>query len=267
MFIMKKLPLLKYATTLLTVAGLALIISCANNPQQEQDENATATDTTAINEAELEVPVVEEDTVDPDINYDEVHEHDETPNHEEYITLNPGEYQAGVFLDSLEMEKLYMPMLQPIISLKQSDPKSYWFIVSWLNTAYKTPIWSGYSDYKTWQKNALQAGVDCSGFTRVMCDRVFGTKVSGGSHGIYNNQCEKITKEELQKGDLLFFRAPYSEKGTRIVHVGVYLFDGYFVHATSTKSASRGLGLMINSLHEENWAVEFEGAGRAPAKS
>ena len=259
---MKKLQFNKSAFVLLFALGLVLIVSCSNNAEKAENETSEEVIQTADPEPEPEHPVVETDTADPDINYDEVHEHDEAPEHETYVTLNPGSYQSGVFLDSLGMEKLYMPMLEPIVSLKQTDPKTYWFIVSWLNTAYKTPNWSGYDDYNAWHKNALTAGVDCSGFTRVMCDRVFGKKVSGSSHGIYNNQCEKITKEELQKGDLLFFRAPYSEKGTRIVHVGVHLFDGYFVHATSTKSASRGLGLMINSLHEENWAVEFEGAGR-----
>ena len=57
-------------------------------------------------------------------------------------------------------------------------------------------------------------------------------------------------------GDLVFFKAPGS-KSKRAVHTGVYLFDDYFVHATSPKSAAKGLGLNINSLKEPFWKKDF----------
>ena len=62
-------------------------------------------------------------------------------------------------------------------------------------------------------------------------------------------------------GDLVFFRAPGS--GTdRIVHVGVYLKDDYFVHATSTNSAAEGLGLKVDSLGDDRWGGNLVAVGR-----
>ncbi len=185
---------------------------------------------------------------------------------EQPVTLNPGEYQAGIFKDSLTMEQIYAPMLAPIASLKTNDPKTYWFIVSWLNTAYKTPVWTGYENYDTWKAERLKAGIDCSGFCRVMADRLFDKKIRGGSQGIYESQVEKIDRNQLQKGDLVFFTFPGSEE-RKIVHIGMYLMDDLFVHATSTRSASLGRGLNINSLKEKRWGETYVGAGRILASN
>ncbi|HRW76060.1 MAG: C40 family peptidase [Lewinellaceae bacterium] len=179
--------------------------------------------------------------------------------------LTAGIYDATVLLnDSLKMEAAYKDMLAPIATLKVSDPETYWFIVSWLNTAYRTPNWDGYRNYETWRKRTLKRGIDCSGFARVMQDRIFGRKIRGGSQGILDTQCKRVPKSELVYGDLVFFRAPRA-RNNRIVHVGVYLMDGWFVHATSTRSAAEGRGLMINSLAEENWAAEFVTGGKIMA--
>ncbi len=162
--------------------------------------------------------------------------------------------------EELELEAEYAEMLAPILSLKSSDPKTYWFIVSWLKTAYRTPNWEG---YKTdgWMATTKKRGIDCSGFSRVMLDQVFDKKVYGGSRGILARYCTPVSLSSLKMGDLVFFKAPNSKKD-RIVHVGVYLQDNYFVHATSSKSAARGFGLSVNSLEEKHWAKEFVTGGR-----
>ncbi|MCF8239214.1 MAG: C40 family peptidase [Saprospiraceae bacterium] len=178
------------------------------------------------------------------------------------IVLTSGTYDSkSLTEDSLKMEAIYQDMLAPIASLKTSDPKTYWFIVSWLNTAYRTPNWRNYSNYPAWRLKTKKKGLDCSGFTRVMQDRIFGRRVRGGSQGILKTQCKPVKRSDLIKGDLVFFRAPHA-KNDRIVHMGVYLMDGFFVHATSKKSASDGKGLMISSLDEVNWAAEYVTGGQ-----
>ncbi len=94
-----------------------------------------------------------------------------------------------------------------------------------------------------------------------MQDKIFGKKIYGGSRGIFETYCTSIDATSLAMGDLVFFRAPYAENDG-IVHVGVYLLDGFFVHATSTKSAAKGRGLSINSLEDENWAKDFVMGGK-----
>lgn len=160
----------------------------------------------------------------------------------------------------IDLESKYTEILTPISTLKTTHSKTYWFIVSWLNTAYRTPDWTGYYSDE-WMKIAKQRGIDCSGFSRVMLDQIYDKKVSGSSQGLLNHYCTPIGMSSLEMGDLVFFKAPYA-KGKRIVHVGVYLLDTYFVHATSKKSAAIGLGLSINSLNEKNWAEEFVSGGK-----
>ncbi len=160
----------------------------------------------------------------------------------------------------LDLELAYQDMLLPIISLKEDQTKMYWFIVSWLKTSYSTPDWTGYYS-EEWKEKTKKKGIDCSGFARVMMDQVFQKEISGSSQGILNQQCIRIERNSLKMGDLVFFRAPYSNND-KIVHVGVYLQNGYFVHATSKKSASKGLGLSVNSLQEKHWSEDFVAGGR-----
>jgi cell wall-associated NlpC family hydrolase len=60
-----------------------------------------------------------------------------------------------------------------------------------------------------------------------------------------------VPREELKKGDLVFF----GKKGVN--HVGIYVADGNFVHATS----SRGV-VKMSSLDEPIWNKLYAGARR-----
>lgn len=162
--------------------------------------------------------------------------------------------------DLAALETKHSEMLKPISSLKSTKPEMYSFIVSWLETNYKTPDWTNYGE-ETWQQEAKVKGIDCSGFARVMQDKIFNKKIAGGSQGLLDNYCNRVDRTESKMGDLVFFKAPFSETG-RIVHVGVYLMDNYFVHATSTKSAAKGLGLKVDSLKDPRWDDEFVATGR-----
>lgn len=159
-----------------------------------------------------------------------------------------------------EKEKEYKDLLAPIFDLKTEDSTIYYFIVSWLGTQYNTPDWNGYYS-ESWKEKTMKRGIDCSGFARVIQDRIFNKKIKGGSRGILQTYCKIIQKEELQQGDLVFFQAPNSNK-KRIVHVGTYLQDGHFVHATSRRSAKKGRGLDINHINQPRWKKTLVYCGR-----
>lgn len=169
------------------------------------------------------------------------------------------EEQLDIPKDWLVLEETYEQMLQPILDLKSSNPDIYWFIVSWLNTNYRTPSWEGYNS-DDWQDKTKARGIDCSGFARVMQDKIFNKRIRGGSQGILDNYCVPKDSSTLIMGDLVFFKARHSNN-ERIVHVGVYLKNGFFVHATSPKSAAKGMGLRISSLDEKFWAQDFIAGG------
>ncbi|MFN5423290.1 MAG: C40 family peptidase, partial [bacterium] len=65
------------------------------------------------------------------------------------------------------------------------------------------------------------------------------------------NQCIEISKDQLKEGDLVFFKT-----GRGISHVGLYLSNNKFVHASTSA------GVVISDLNELYWDKRFVKAGR-----
>ena len=100
-----------------------------------------------------------------------------------------------------------------------------------------------------------KSGVDCSGFTVAVFAAAYGIslpRVSREQHRI----SRKISTTELQEGDLVFFNT----RGSGVSHVGVYLGNNKFIHA----SVSRGV--MVNDLFEPYYLKRYLGAGRIDDK-
>lgn len=114
----------------------------------------------------------------------------------------------------------------------------YKFIDNWYGAPYKS---AGKS----------KAGVDCSGFVSILCGQVFNKTVGGPSTAIFKS-CNVISEKNLEEGDLVFFKI----NSDKISHVGVYLKNRRFVHASTHK------GVIINSLDEAYYSKYFYKAGR-----
>lgn len=102
-----------------------------------------------------------------------------------------------------------------------------------------------------------EAGIDCSNFVVRLYRDVYNSFSLKGTCRYLWNQTERVTKEILQTGDLVFFNSPQSPSGW---HVGVYLGNGQFVHAANRKE-----GVKISSLDEPFYKRYFKGAGRPKA--
>lgn len=98
-------------------------------------------------------------------------------------------------------------------------------------------------------------GIDCSDFTCTLLHDVYGINMDGSSKAL-RGECITVRKNDLQEGDLVFFKI---RKG-RISHVGVYIANNYFIHA-STK-----LGVVISSLDEDYYKKYFSSGGRVRKK-
>ncbi len=86
-----------------------------------------------------------------------------------------------------------------------------------------------------------RTGIDCSGFVQKVYRELFHIKLPRSTElqvqiGI------PVSLRELSSGDLIFFHPP-----NKIRHVGIYLSNGEFAHA----SASRGV--TISSLYTPYW--------------
>ncbi len=97
-----------------------------------------------------------------------------------------------------------------------------------------------------------EKGTDCSGFVGNVFKEVYCINTHRSSAGIYNQIPIKVKKEDLEEGDLVFFKI----RGNRISHVGIYLRDGYFVHASTQR------GVIVSHLEEPYYKKYWYGGGR-----
>ncbi len=94
-------------------------------------------------------------------------------------------------------------------------------------------------------------GFDCSGYTQyvfkqngISLSRTTTTQYKEGTY---------VRRSNLQPGDLVFFENTYREG---ISHVGIYIGDGNFIHASSSK------GVTITPLSNPYWDARYYGARR-----
>src|SRR5205085_10927280 len=92
--------------------------------------------------------------------------------------------------------------------------------------------------------------IDCSAFTQTLLHNVYGVEVSRTAHEQYSSSTH-INAGDLSEGDLVFFKS-----GKTISHVGLYLGNNKFVHASTS------FGVMISDLNESYWSKKYAGAGR-----
>ncbi|MBQ7485155.1 MAG: C40 family peptidase [Oscillospiraceae bacterium] len=94
-----------------------------------------------------------------------------------------------------------------------------------------------------------KSGTDCSGFTMAVF-APFGYTLPHGASDQYDIS-RHISDYARQAGDLVFFNTCGG-----VSHVGLYLGDGLFIHASSSR------GVTVNSLYESYYAAAYIGAGR-----
>lgn len=97
-------------------------------------------------------------------------------------------------------------------------------------------------------------GVDCSGLTANIYQKVYRKKLERSSDDQRKKDCRKVKKEKLREGDLVFFHNGRRKK--KATHVGIYLKNRKFLHASTRQ------GVMISSLDEEYWDKHWLGGGR-----
>lgn len=98
------------------------------------------------------------------------------------------------------------------------------------------------------------SGFDCSGFAMYLY-RQFGYSLPHTASGQYANCGYKVSKSELQPGDLVFFSSNGS--GGSINHVGIYVGGGNVIHARYSIGK-----VYTNNLSETYYARNYVGAIR-----
>jgi len=113
-------------------------------------------------------------------------------------------------------------------------------IIKYLNTPYK------------FGGNSKQ-GIDCSAFTQTIFNNVFSFQLLRSARQQYTQGLPINHRENLQFGDLVFFN---TRRRVKPGHVGIYLGENLFAHASSAK------GVIVSSLDHDYYLRTFMGGRR-----
>lgn len=94
-----------------------------------------------------------------------------------------------------------------------------------------------------------KSGIDCSAFMQVLFTGIYGISLPRTAREQYN-MSQRISRTDLKEGDLIFFNTTGG-----VSHVGMYLQNNKFVHASSS-------GVTISDIFDEYWVKRFIGVGR-----
>lgn len=127
----------------------------------------------------------------------------------------------------------------------KDDLSLYTEAVRWLGVPYR-------------HGGTSRSGVDCSGLVGQIYKNAYRVSLERTVAGIESKNSQRIQKNDLRPGDLVFFNTSKNKRGVN--HVGIYLKNKYFIHA----SASRGV--IVSHLQEEYYRKHWKKGGRVKNK-
>ncbi|WP_316829564.1 C40 family peptidase [Pedobacter aquatilis] len=113
----------------------------------------------------------------------------------------------------------------------------YKFITDWTGVRYK---------FGGLDKN----GIDCSGFAYLLEKEIYGISLPRVSRD-QANVVRRKNISDLKEGDLVFF----SFGGSNVDHVGIYLNNGFFVHASTNR------GVIVDDINMPAYQRVFVKSG------
>lgn len=96
-------------------------------------------------------------------------------------------------------------------------------------------------------------GTDCSGMTSQIYKKVYHTRLSRSTDE-QKEESSKVSRRNLREGDLVFFTS--SRSGRKVAHVGIYLKNGKFIHASTSQ------GVIVSRLDEAYYSKHWISGGR-----
>ena len=142
----------------------------------------------------------------------------------------PNEEQDGLI-------KEYFSQIMGVAVSTTSNIKLFQFVYDWVGTPYHFG-------------GNTRKGIDCSAFTKELYSKVFNLTIKRNSRDIFS-MVDPVSKDDLQQGDLVFFKI----HSRSISHVGIYLGNGKFAHASSR-------GVAVSNLDDAYYNRYFYKGGR-----
>jgi len=150
----------------------------------------------------------------------------------------------GMLYDPKEVAQLSKKLGVELSNMDKDDDKN-------MPLYAETSLWLGVR-YR--HAGLSKKGVDCSGFAYLMYQKVYAKTIPRSTADLSRMKMQNISKRNLQTGDLVFFAT--SKSHSRINHVGIYLKDGSFIHASTSK------GVIVSHLDEGYYDRTWKKGGR-----
>ncbi len=141
--------------------------------------------------------------------------------------------------DQESLAKDYLSQIMGVALSATSNMKLFHFVYDWIGTPYR---FGGSS------KNGIR--LLGSHFQKKVYSQVFNMDIERSWRDIFS-MVSRVRRDELKEGDLVFFKI----HSRRISHVGIYLGNNRFAHASSK-------GVAISSLDDAYYSRYFYRGGR-----
>ena len=152
-------------------------------------------------------------------------------------TAEVAETESNSSIEKLSSVQFKYAMMMNVDVESLKNLSLFGFIEDWFGTRYRLG-------------GTTKRGIDCSALTGSLLLAVYGFAIPRTARQQYD-ATEHIAIEDLKEGDLVFFNTHGG-----VSHVGLYLENNYFVHASSSN------GVTISNLEDKYYAKRFICGGR-----
>ena len=108
-----------------------------------------------------------------------------------------------------------------------------------------------YTHYNEWrgvryrEGGQSKKGIDCSGFVQLAYKHKLNKNIPRSTE-LMSNSGKSVQMKNLRPGDVVFFKTGWKKR-----HVGIYVSNGEFIHASSSR------GVMKSKLNNPYWSDAY----------
>ncbi len=221
--------------TTLFIAAIVLVASCSTTKSGASGKTSYATATTTSSSGSVQF--IDNISVSPS-------ENDKSRTSVSPVTANNARRPAGsasdATIEAYPALQFKFAILENASVEDLNNPKLLSFMDYWYGAPYR-------------YGGMTRDGIDCSAFAFLLMSSVYGVASLPRTSKEQFESSRHIRRDELQEGDLVFFHTLGRRKA--VTHVGVYLRNNKFIHASLS-------GVMISDLNDGYYDRHYVGAGR-----